>query len=219
VHQQQLPADLFWEILAKTHGSPEELQECLSTQDRETLLVFHRSFRKAIDDLWESSVCTIIQDRGDISDDTIRYLFISIISEGKAVYYRTLQNPHLAPLVPNPDAGQLYPVVGRVFWNRFRQEIELPEAEMPPPMLGQPVSVLIPAVTEQASFDQLQRSIMADFDVAGYRGRLVSFSGDHEAGLKFEYLVEDLARFNDLVTAIVGKHLPGHSFEVRPRSG
>lgn len=216
--EHNLPDDLFWEILATTQNDPEQLQEYLSTQDRSTLIAFHRSFRKAIDDLWASPVLQVVSERGSSTDDAIRYLFISIIAAGKNSYYRTLNYPELAPQIAVSNAGQLYSIVGRVFWNRFRQEIELPEAEMSPPILGEPVAVLIPAGVTQVSQDSIQRSIKDDFDAAGYGERLISFSADREEGYKYEYLVDDLKAFSDLTAAIVGKHLPGEPFEIQRRS-
>ncbi|WP_437310855.1 DUF4240 domain-containing protein [Sorangium sp. So ce388] len=116
--------DTFWTIIAHAQCDPRKLRTFLESMSRDELIAFYVHFRDAARALTAPEYREHMEPgtSEDGADDISRW----VVVQGKEYYQDVVDHPNKIPF--NVDAAprashRLYGEIGRVFYERFREEL------------------------------------------------------------------------------------------------
>ena len=100
------------------HSTAEDVRSSAQRSVRPVLIAFHKAFCRAMGNLREE-----LGAPG--SEDMQKDIFSHVVSRGREFYDEVLTHPERLPQNVGPQDVEFYGVAGRVFWERFEDEITL----------------------------------------------------------------------------------------------
>jgi hypothetical protein len=109
---------VLWVLIEQAEGSEEKLAALLAAEPRPVLVAFYKEYCRAMGNLKKH-----LDAPG--SEDMQKDIFSHVVSRGRELYDEVLAHPERLPQNVGPGDVELYGVAGRVFWERFEDEITL----------------------------------------------------------------------------------------------
>lgn len=114
-------SEWFWNIINQASRSRENLRNFLSTMEKEELIRFEDEFLEASAQLNDDPYLQYTDP--DESEDGVEDIINWVVSQGKDLYTKILNNPQLIPKEID-NSHNLHGVAGEVYWEKFGEEIQ-----------------------------------------------------------------------------------------------